>query len=481
MLFEVYILGHHGKYDQYLDDHTRSFFESFGTMYPDRKDFLAYVKDEKKLVHYVYIRRLAPKSGSKICPWIGFACVLNGLYCTNVSSLYGFFRSFVFEASDLGILSFVEKVKTKKKKKKEEPDAVSAGEDYMDFEFSTDACFADRESEMKSLKKRIVVDIESLEADFEKTGNYRVNLPEYALRLSDYAEDDPASVNQRYSRYQQEHNRVFFLGESRTATPVKRKSKQRRFIKFFVICCILGGLFCLAGFITYLIREKKDYAKSVGFYRKEKGLYCDSLQQMKQNFKEADSLFAIYQAYCSDLEFNEILTGAPVKDYNSTFDKSYWVWLYAKVPVRIKSFWVKAEKDGKVTIALYRKDGGESSRVDQCTVDVSEGRFVQVHPNFRLESSGRYYLCIESMSPDENGLLCHSASDVEYKRYNSGFLRITGFSSNGVIEYNRHSYYQYFYEIRYTLLVPQMAASYKISDSLVADYPDTRVRGKFLE
>lgn len=133
------------------------------------------------------------------------------------------------------------------------------------------------------------------------------------------------------------------------------------------------------------------------------------------------------------------------------YDNGYALWLYAKKALKLNSFYVKSNKSGYITIALYSAYG---SVVASQQVYVTKDQFTKIstNDNFKLNGSSYYYLAISSA----NGisLAYHSSNSTEYSGYKSGDLQITGSDKKGSHDTSSRTktgYYQYFYNINYSL------------------------------
>ena len=139
--------------------------------------------------------------------------------------------------------------------------------------------------------------------------------------------------------------------------------------------------------------------------------------------------------------------GASISKMSSTYDNKYALWLYAEKKIKINSFYVRANKTGYIKLGLYND---QHQLLASKRVYVTKGKKEQVYlSNFIMSKSGSYYLAIEDIK--DISLCYHSLGDSVYTRCQSEFIQVIGSSIKGSFTKNR-SYYQYFYDINYTVL-----------------------------
>lgn len=147
------------------------------------------------------------------------------------------------------------------------------------------------------------------------------------------------------------------------------------------------------------------------------------------------------------------MVGASPRLEDGGRDNSWIMWLQAKQPVKINYFYTESSSTGYITLALYSEN---SDLISSYEYYISETKkWTKVSPKgFQINEPGYYYLRISK--PNGHSLRYHSSNDEEYSRYNVGALQITGCcgfdSRNDAGNKNKHSYYQYFYNINYSIL-----------------------------
>ena len=139
--------------------------------------------------------------------------------------------------------------------------------------------------------------------------------------------------------------------------------------------------------------------------------------------------------------------GASISKMKSAYDNSYALWLYADKKIKINSFYIKASNTGYITVGLYND---KNKLLASKKIYVTKDKEINVSlSNFLIPNRGNYYLAIEK----SNGisLSYHTAKNNEYTNYQYGTLQILGVSYKGSSN-KKQDYYQYFYDINYTIL-----------------------------
>ena len=140
--------------------------------------------------------------------------------------------------------------------------------------------------------------------------------------------------------------------------------------------------------------------------------------------------------------------GATISKMGSSYDNTYALWFSAQKKLRINSFYIKANKSGYITLGLYNSYG---SLLTSKKVKVTKGETTKVSFSDFTISKGKYYLAIEKSN--DISLCYHKASSGEYNFSQFDVLQILGYSAKGEkTPNNNKSYYQYFYDINYTVL-----------------------------
>lgn len=139
--------------------------------------------------------------------------------------------------------------------------------------------------------------------------------------------------------------------------------------------------------------------------------------------------------------------GATISKMGTSYDNTYALWFSAQKKLRINSFYIKANKSGYITLGLYNSYG---SLLTSKRVRVLKGETTKVSFSDFTINRGKYYLAIERAN--DISLCYHKVSGGEYNFSQFDVLQILGYSAKGEKTPNNKSYYQYFYDINYTVL-----------------------------
>ena len=148
-----------------------------------------------------------------------------------------------------------------------------------------------------------------------------------------------------------------------------------------------------------------------------------------------------------------LTTGATIRN-NDSSDNGWIMWLHANRKVQMESFYVKggSSSNGEMTLALYDANDNLIATVN-AYVSSSEFKKIYLDSDWTM-NSGYYYLRIKE--PNGKNLQYHSSNDKEYSQFSGGALEVTGCCSYGDRNKdenrNKHSYYQYFYNIQYRIV-----------------------------
>ncbi len=169
-----------------------------------------------------------------------------------------------------------------------------------------------------------------------------------------------------------------------------------------------------------------------------------------RNQLQANSRLSTSTTNTSNTQISGInyVIGPSISRTTQNYDNNYALWLHISRPIRINSFYVMANKTGKITIGLYNS---AHKLISSYRADVTANAITKITPNFRVSESGDYYLAIEKSNKIE--LSYHSATSSEYDKYKSDAVQIVGITQKGKYRTDTHNgYYQYFYYISYTVL-----------------------------
>lgn len=218
-------------------------------------------------------------------------------------------------------------------------------------------------------------------------------------------------------------------------------SNKNKFI-YFLLFLLIIGLCIFRSSVSNLISLKKE---------------VDSL---KVEIDKQDSKM-------KEISHFTFSTGATiVKGSDGGFDNGWIMWLHAKQKLQMTSFNIKGGgTSGKITLAVYDSDDNLIATVNTYVQSKQVTR-VNLNDDWTLDS-GYYYLRIKN----SNGcsLHYHSSNDTEYSQFSGGALEVTGCCSydsrKNADNKQNHSYYQYFYNIQYRLLIKSNDKSKKNGSS----------------
>lgn len=229
---------------------------------------------------------------------------------------------------------------------------------------------------------------------------------------------------------------------------VKKKRRYRHFI--LLLFLTIGWIVCLAFFYNKFnneIKEKADQIADLENTIKEKDLTIvdrdstilglqSSISKLRNDFENVTSY--------------SISTGANIRN-NDNYDNGWILWIKAKQKVQIESFYIKSQTSGNVSIGLFDTNDNLIASVE---TNVNEGEFrtVIVDSEWIIDRGAYYMKILSGVS-----LQYHSSNDKEYSQFTGGALEVTGASGysnrNDISKRTNHGYYQYFYNIKYHIIM----------------------------
>ena len=263
--------------------------------------------------------------------------------------------------------------------------------------------------------------IKAAKNDYEKTIAY------YNLTLFDQtffiynngnAKQELDKIKEKLENAKKEHNAVI----------KKMNQKEGCFISTIVF------LFFVTMGIALFFQFKNDELE------KENSKIIDEKKQVIRENTKLENRIKTLSKYT-------FTTGATIKE-NSGCDNSWILWLNAKEKVCIESFYIRGSSTGKVVIKVFNENDILIKTIES---HLQNTQFKEIHTNITLDK-GRYYMKIA------NGinLQYHSSSNNEYERFLGGYLEVTGScgyrNRKDKNAFKEHSYYQYFYNIKYHLV-----------------------------
>jgi uncharacterized coiled-coil DUF342 family protein len=494
----TYIFGNFANgYSQYPDNYTHDLFAPLAKSRKGATE-LIYHRDGG-LTYYIYTREISHSAKT----FIGLCYVFNDILITDFSFLFNIFEDAITNIVVKGeLLEFTNdgNLSTKVSQLYTNAEELQRISDYLNSKLSSIGRYAEKlpaqnfavpTSEWKNF---MFDELESIKSVVKSYSNIRIikgenydtdSLKGYAHKLKTKNEEIKTLTNE-----------IFKLrGEIST---LKRQKKQFAVVVVLIIIIAIGLLIFMSKIKdkneiidrrdTRIVEleDHRDRLKSDSMNltsaltstKETLKLTKKELEQLQTNYsnleKEKNELYAqsesqrqtINSLKDKNLELgntitalkNKInnlssesrssyLTGASKsKSFLSKHDKEYALWLYATNAVCINHFSVFPSKSGYITIGLYKSSG---YMVASFRTYVYANQWNKISPQgFELSSYIDYYMAIKEANGIE--LSWHETTSNEYSQYQTGSLQIKGYSKKG--ETNKGTkYYQYFYEINYSL------------------------------
>lgn len=437
MNFNFYISGTpEGRYSQYPDDYTVPTLSSLqaGT---DGARLVIY--RDMDLVHYVYSERLGEKD------FIGFCLIFNKARITRPRGLIKLLRFIVekhmiesgniIRYTDGGELKFCIKALNECR------DEYDRLHEYINAEFENNPSQYGIEpltAIYNGVKSVAETDRNASDAQIISLtdAHNKVIVNEYDGVEHEYIPQVISTLREQNRKAAIEIRKL-----QEETTVLRRKKKQYRYVVLLslVVTACLSGLFLFYNEIT----DKSQAIAELG----------ETVLDRDRAIARKDSAIAGLEASMTELrsEMEKMssfasTTGATIRN-NDNHDNGWIMWLEAKQRVRIESFYVKGGSSGSVKIGLYDANDNLVASAEASVSD-SEFRKIQTSDSWTI-GRGTYYMRIISGT----SLQYHSSSDKEYGQFSNDALAVSGCCSYGDRKESgartRHSYYQYFYNIRY--------------------------------
>lgn len=127
------------------------------------------------------------------------------------------------------------------------------------------------------------------------------------------------------------------------------------------------------------------------------------------------------------------------------YDKNYLMFLEILQPIKLNYLYVKPQTKGNITVGLYTIEG---VLVDSKTLSLTRpGQWNSLILNFKILEPGKYYL-----KRTGKVALWYDRSGHDYDQYKNDVIKILGCSTN-TNKYNDQKFYQYYYDIHYSLII----------------------------
>lgn len=446
MLFNFYVFTYAGeKFDMYPIDGCKEFLSVYAQ--ETSTGSAIRIHRHQDLCYHIYTRKIQETAEA---PVMGFALVFNNAYCKDKYSR----MLHLFEDVYSWMSTWARFIHLN-------------NDGHLSFTFQK---LSEKQTEISQIKQRLQSTIDqSFSKSFATLPAPTYNKKDFYLTLSDKTIYPLATLLQHYDRIRVADNpipteletagellRVQTEDYKRLTAEHKQLQKEKAqhtrvsWLLFLLIICLGGGGILWqrnkenTGEIRHLTTTLEQKDRAISTNRDTIGMLRDSVKGCLQSIENLrNSLSSWTNTYFP--------LGALSTD-NTSSDNGYIMWLYAEKPVKLQSFKVRPANSNNFTLSLYNAaDEFIASQAvsayggNWLTVDVSSSAWIL--------QSGYYYIHISS--PNGNSLCWHDSNDEEFRRYSRGPLRITGCSSydnrNSSNAKSSHSYYQYFYDIRYSL------------------------------
>jgi hypothetical protein len=441
MNFNFYIFGTpKGRYNQYPDDYIAS---TLSHLQENTEGARLVIQRETNLIHYVYTERMDESNV------IGFCVVFNNVRILKPKRLIHFFRSIIeknlIESGNIikfnnkgklqyAISSFSECAKENDKIRELVNNELESNSKEYGFEPLKTA--------YNGTKSIDIIDFSAFDSQIVQLSdkhnivivNHKVGIEHgYIPQVISSLREQNLKANEEI-RYLQEENAA-----------LDKKKKQYRYV--VLLSLLIVG--CLVGLYLFY-NEVNDKAARIAYLE-------NTVTERNATIADRDSTIVGLQTSISDLHSDletiasyTASTGATLRN-NDNHDSGWILWLNAKRKVRMESFYIKGQSSGTVDIGLFDTNDNLIASYEASAAS-GEFRKVNVGSEWTLDR-GTYYMKIRSGV----SLQYHGSSDREYGQFSGGALEVTGASSygdrNDLSKRTNHGYYQYFYNIRYHIVM----------------------------
>lgn len=441
MNFNFYIFGTpKGRYNQYPDDYIAS---TLSHLQENTEGARLVIQRETNLIHYVYTERVDESNV------IGFCVVFNNVRILKPKRLIHFFRSIIeknlIESGKIikydnkgklqyAISSFSECAKENDKIRELVNNELESNSKEYGFEPLKIA--------YNGTKSIDTIDFSAFDSQIvQLTDKHNIVIVNHKVGIEHgYIPQVISSLREQNLKANEE---ILHLQEENAA--LDKKKKQYRYVVLLSLL-IIG---CLVGLYLFY-NEVNDKAARIADLE-------NTITIKNATIAEKESTIGGLQSSLSDLHHDletissySASTGATLRN-NDNHDSGWILWLNAQRKVRIESFYIKGQTSGTVDIGLFDTN---DNLIASCEASAASGEFrkVNVGSDWTIES-GAYYMKIRSGV----SLQYHGSGDREYSQFSGGALEVTGASSygdrNDTSKQTNHSYYQYFYNIQYYIVI----------------------------
>ncbi|WP_298416806.1 hypothetical protein [uncultured Kordia sp.] len=231
--------------------------------------------------------------------------------------------------------------------------------------------------------------------------------------------------------------------------PVIEKSYKNHFIFFLLTTFLFLGLVLYWYNIYNNEHGQKEYLqRRADALNNEISNEKTNREKFKEQTKILNSELTNLKSNLSNIkntvERLNFRVGKNRRSKEGNYDNGYFMFLDIQHPVKLHHLYVRPQKKGNVTIELYSIDN-EFIESKSFSLNKSQ-KWNKLNLNFKITTVGRYYL----KEVGDTGLW-YDLKDINYELYRNDVIKIVG-CSNDINTYNDRRYYQYFYDIHYSLL-----------------------------
>lgn len=423
-----------GKYIQYPNDHTSSFLKPLCGQGNVKHQVVVY--RDGGLMYYCYLYNVGKET-------VGM-CFSSGTLCTQIKYLYETFVACLNHFAQRGII-------------------FCYGENGG---IQNIADFAQNIGEIEELfrwlkkhDKEIWTTLPSEDYTIHKGASVYFNFEEddnnniveatrhYTYVFITMQNPIPTSYSQTVKRLSSE-NENLSCTNARLVKQINKLNQQKKQYKTVIILfiTILIGVTIAIAAISGKNQEIDSKNSRITMLEKDVEQKDNTIVTMRSELDSVSNKLSSITSY-------SYTVGASPRGGESNRDNGWITWLLAKQPVRINYFYVESNYSGYITLSLH-SENSDLVASEEFYIPSSYS-WIKITPeNFKIEKPGYYYLRI--YDPQGHSLRYHSAGSEEYSRYRGGALQITGCSGyssrNEPNSKTNTAYYQYFYNINYSIL-----------------------------
>lgn len=443
MNFNFYIFGTpKGRYNQYPDDYIAS---TLTHLQKNTDGARLVIQREMNLTHYVYTEKVEESNV------IGFCLIFNNARILNPKQLISFFRHIIekrliesgkiIKYNDNGRLQYVISSFSECAKENEKL------REFINDELENNSSkynIVTLSSTYNGTKTMDTIDISASDAQIvQLTDNHNTVIVNHNVGIEHgYIPQVISSLREQNLKANED---IRHLQEENAA--LYKKKKQYRYVVLLSLL-IIG---CLVGLYLFY-NEVNDKAARIADLE-------NIVTKRNATIADRDSTIVGLQTSLSNLHNNletitsySASTGATLRN-SDDHDNGWILWLNAKRKVCIESFYIKGQTSGTVDLGLFDTN---DNLIASYETSATSGEFkkVNVGSEWTIES-GTYYMKIRSGV----NLQYHRSGDREYSQFSGGALEVIGASNygerNDSSKRTNHSYYQYFYNIKYHIALDE--------------------------